>query len=101
MKIVHVSDTHGLLPELPSGDIVLHTGDFLPNRSRGVVDVETVHQMDWLRRHIIEIVDWIGDRPFLFVQGNHDYINPCPTLRDAGVDARNISCLSETVDGVK
>ena len=63
MKIVHISDTHGRhrsLPPLPSGDILVHTGDCT------ILGIED---------EAIDFLDWMCDQPFqhkIFIAGNHD-----------------------------
>ncbi len=86
----HVSDTHGYLFPLMPADIVIHTGDLLPNRTRGIRPVEKVFQYNWLNDHMEKFKAWLGERPFMFLPGNHDYIDPVPQLRAAGIDARDM-----------
>lgn len=91
MRALHVSDTHGLLERLDSSaEIILHSGDFLPNRSRGIMPIEKSFQESWVHGNRKKLVDWIGDRRFVFTPGNHDYIDPCGQLREYGIDAHNL-----------
>jgi predicted phosphodiesterase len=65
MRIVCISDTHGLHRELslPAGDILIHAGDF------------TYFGRD--KRQIVDFGEWIGNLPFkhvIVVAGNHDYL---------------------------
>jgi Icc-related predicted phosphoesterase len=89
MKIIHISDCHGWLPELPEGDIIISSGDFLPNKNRtiGYPDVEPEFQRDWIRRHLDSLNEWLGGRPFLFCSGNHDFIDPTIELKQHGIKA--------------
>ena len=94
MRILHISDTHGTFPELDSrADVIVHSGDMLPNNSRGG-PYEADWQAGWLVRNCVRLRNWIGSRPFLFVHGNHDFAIATPWLKDASVDA---VCLDDTV----
>ena len=68
VSIVCVSDTHGSLPALPDGDVLIHAGDLTQSGSLKELQVAIA----WLREqtHAIKIV----------VAGNHDL------LLDAGCD---------------
>lgn len=63
MRILHLSDTHGLhrqLGNLPSADVIVHSGDFT---LRGTPEEAT------------DFTDWFSNLPYrykLFVAGNHD-----------------------------
>lgn len=78
MNIYHLSDTHGWgfwdNPLPPDTDVVVHTGDLLPNVTRGIVDREVYFQTDWIYRFVDQIKRWLADRPLIYVPGNHDYI---------------------------
>lgn len=78
MKIYHLSDTHGWgfwdNPLPPDTDVIVHTGDLLPNVTRGIVDKEVYFQTDWINRFVEPIKRWLADRPLIYVPGNHDYI---------------------------
>jgi len=92
VRILHISDTHGLLPELRTGaDIIVHSGDFLPNRTRGVRAIEEPFQAQWIRDNADRLKAWLGGRPFLFCQGNHDFIDPVPELKEAGINAIDLT----------
>lgn len=50
VKLTHISDTHGMLPRiLQSSSIIVHSGDFLPNCTRGKRVIEEKYQEAWLR----------------------------------------------------
>lgn len=98
MKICHLSDSHGRWPKLPDSDIVVHSGDMLPNRTRGIVPVELHYQEGWLQQNMQWLKDSIGSRPFLFVPGNHDYFDPIPHTVAAGIDARDARGVSNVDD---
>lgn len=77
MKIYHLSDTHGWGfwdHPLPDVDVVVHTGDLFPNITRGIVEREVPFQTAWLQRFLDPIRKWLGNRPLIYVPGNHDYI---------------------------
>lgn len=60
MKITCISDTHGLYPTLPGGDILIHAGDC----------TTTGTQEEYDKFH-----DWIFSQPYrrlVVVAGNHD-----------------------------
>ena len=63
MKIVIISDTHNLTPELPSGDLLIHAGDFT---MRGEMD-EVKQFSKWLS----SIQDQF--RYIILTPGNHDF----------------------------
>ena len=78
MKIAHFSDIHGHLDkifaqDLAGVDVVVNSGDFMPNVSRGETEKEIPFQAKWFEKHIRKIVDWLDGRPFVSVMGNHDY----------------------------
>lgn len=63
MKIVFISDTHGLHNEIeiPNGDMLIHAGDI---SSRG-----KEHEID-------DFLDWFSNQPHkykIFIAGNHDF----------------------------
>lgn len=63
MKILHLSDTHGKhreLNDMPSADILVHSGDF----TMGGSDMEA-----------LDFLEWLCDLPYrhkIFIAGNHD-----------------------------
>lgn len=101
MKILHVSDTHGWLdPLVGDADLVVHSGDFMPNKSFANKVIETAYQPRWVEENIEKIRAWLGGRRLLMTNGNHDYIDPTPLLRAAGMDATLLHGALE-VDGVR
>jgi Icc-related predicted phosphoesterase len=92
MKICHLSDSHGLprKPIYDNADVVVHTGDMLPNRTRGNRDIEPGYQEDWLVGVMKSWAAWLGTRPLVYVAGNHDFFDPIPLMRRAGMDAHNV-----------
>ena len=105
MRILHISDTHGLIPRLDLDGIeaVVHSGDFLPNKTRGGnsynVSLETEFQRDWTARNFDDLMEMVPDPiPLLICRGNHDFINPSEYL---GVNARDLSGQLVEVCGIK
>lgn len=87
MRIVHASDWHGQLIELPAADLYVFTGDMMTNhpvveQGRGLqlwrIDpaVERVKQAEWLvdRKYPHRGVLKSPEAPILCVRGNHDFI---------------------------
>lgn len=100
MRLLHISDTHGTFPDLNArADIIVHSGDLLPNASRGGPN-EAVWQVGWIVSNSVRLRNWIGSRPFLFIHGNHDFAIATPWLRDAGIDAVCLDDVSYTENGV-
>lgn len=77
MKILHLSDTHGShfwkYANLSNVDMVVHTGDYLPNFTRSDLILEKAMQKAWLVQHFGAFKEWLKSRPFVYVAGNHDY----------------------------
>lgn len=93
MKIAHISDNHSIFPKLLKSNVeaIVMTGDFFPNFVYGR-NQEPAYQKLWLEEQIPTLKKWIDNRPFIFVLGNHDFINPDlmeRILRDNGIDAYN------------
>lgn len=104
MKIMHTSDTHAQFPELigrEDVDVIVHSGDMLPNMRPRAKLQEKLYQRDWIREHGEQFKEWIGKKPFLFCSGNHDYIDPCDELKDLGINAINIDNKLVELDGIK
>ncbi len=87
MKLVIVSDTHGMHQEvnIPSGDVFIHAGDFTENGT--VEEVEQFNQFLGCLKHTYKIV----------ISGNHEYcfekepkqsqqlLSNCIYLQDRGI----------------
>lgn len=64
MKLVCISDTHSmhrLIPEIPTGDVLIHAGDSL---GQGTLE------------NVAEFNDWLGNLPHrhkIVIAGNHDW----------------------------
>ncbi|KAL8769047.1 MAG: hypothetical protein Q9209_004833 [Squamulea sp. 1 TL-2023] len=85
IRIVCISDTHDLQPELPHGDILLHAGDLT---SRGTFE-QLQTQLDWLNQqpHRYKVV----------IAGNHDLLlddnfdQPGRLVREFGKERKDLS----------
>ena len=108
MRILHSSDLHGRVDQLiaelhrPDYDLWVDTGDFLPNRSPWIPELERSYQERYLTTASAglgslgssiaeELTKALRGRPALMVAGNHDYISVARLLKDAGANAQNIS----------
>ncbi len=93
-RLIHFSDTHGSIPyldQLETIDVVVHSGDLHPNWSRGILPIERSRQLAWSIAEAPRMADnWGTNQPFLYCGGNHDYSDPVPAMRAAGMDAYNI-----------
>jgi len=101
IKIAHFSDNHGDLSVLASvrasnPDVIISSGDFFPNSSRGIPEREEHFQTAWFRRNSAKIIHSLHGVPVLCVSGNHDYVSLAKLLCSIGVDAREI-----TVNGLE
>lgn len=62
IRVVCISDTHNIRPELPPGDVLIHAGDLTENGSFAEIQTE---------------LRWLSSQPHqykLFVAGNHDLL---------------------------
>lgn len=102
MRILHLSDTHGVppAPETDDWDVAVHSGDIMPNASFGVASVEQSFQPRWLAENVARFPAAYRKKPFLLCLGNHDFIDPTSALRAAGIDAHLLDGLVE-VGGVR
>ena len=91
MKILHLSDTHGKhreLTNMPSADILVHSGDFTLSGD----DMEA-----------LDFIEWLCDLPYnhkIFIAGNHD-----DCMQDASLEGlpKNVHYLSDSgivIDGI-
>lgn len=118
MKIAHASDTHDH-PVLVKGvgqtdaDVILLTGDILSNRGRlpfirggwsGDGDspsyridpaAERKYQRNWFRKIAKKWAPAFGDRPVVYVPGNHDFIDIREWLTHYGCKPENIHVISK------
>lgn len=98
MRLCHVSDTHGKFPPLYGRfDAVIHTGDLFPNSNavmRGDREAEKHFQFKWLQENIGEFKSWLRGHPFLYVPGNHDFLDSVLMefeLRQVGLEAFDLT----------
>lgn len=96
MKIVCISDTHGLhrqMPDRPDGDVLVHAGDCLGHGSRA---------------ELVEFLEWFSAHPHkhkILVAGNHDWafwdhpVEAAEICKWHGV--RYLEDDEVTIDGVK
>lgn len=91
MRVVCISDTHKSFPEVPDGDLLIHSGDFSFNA--------TLHD-------VIELNKWFGTLPHtnkILVPGNHDRIfEKDPVLAKATL-SNAITLIDEelVINGIK
>ena len=69
VKIIALSDTHGLLPDLPECDLILHAGDFLPVENHSIK-----YQNDWLYNKFHPWLKSLKYGCYIQVPGNHDLL---------------------------
>jgi Icc-related predicted phosphoesterase len=102
MKLCHVSDNHSVFYPLEGDyEIIIHSGDMLPNNRPRLKSQEPLFQRDWIRDNSENFKRWIGNKPFLFCSGNHEYTEPCTELRDMGINAINIDNKIVELNGFK
>lgn len=103
MLICHVSDTHSFFPTIPAeAELIVHSGDLCPNLTRGNREIEVPYQTEWLREKAATFKDWIGNRPFLFTRGNHDFVpNLCEILQEYEINAIDLTSRKVTVAGIR
>lgn len=102
-KILHISDWHGRFREIPEDlkyDLVVCSGDMLPNCSRGDVEKEVIFQERWSLSNLNSFRKLLKGKQFLFCGGNHDYFDLCKLLRDYGIDAVDITENKVIIDGI-
>lgn len=75
MKVVAISDLHGLLPVIPECDILLIAGDICPHFDRPVGGAGDIFgQSYWLRHDFEEWLDNVPAKEVCATWGNHDWI---------------------------
>jgi Icc-related predicted phosphoesterase len=98
MRIVHASDWHGRLIELPAADAYVFSGDMMPNFPVMEKDyalrlwridpaVERVKQTEWLAERRFPHRGMLAspDVPIVCVRGNHDFIDAADLFPGADV----------------
>jgi Icc-related predicted phosphoesterase len=92
MRIVLISDTHGLHRGLsvPDGDLLIHAGDFTMNS-----------KPDWMYGHFNV---WLGELPHrhkIVIPGNHDWLLEDPARRGVITNAVLLVDSGVEVEGIK
>jgi predicted phosphodiesterase len=92
MRIVLISDTHGLYRqlELPGGDLLIHAGDFTLNSKPPYI--------------VSDFDAWLGSLPHrhkVVVPGNHEYILEEPRNRGAITNAILLVDSGVEIEGLK
>ena len=97
IKVLHLSDTHAghfwKYPIPSDVDVVCHTGDLFPDAFLKEMSIAT--QTAWIKNYIDEINIWIGSRPLLYVQGNHDFVHLKDFVKSIELSSTPISLLGE------
>ncbi len=93
MHLIHISDSHGTFSELPAGgDVIVHSGDMMPNSTRGDRDVEPAFQARWLHNNAYRFREWLDGRTMLLCRANHDFTASVqPIMQGAGVNVVDIT----------
>ena len=93
MKILHLSDTHGLhhkIKDLPEADIVIHSGDISHNGTEN---------------EVLDFLNWFIDLPYqhkIFIAGNHDLcLWDAERIEDLPDDVHLLQDCGITIDGIK
>ena len=69
LKIVAISDIHGLLPELPECDVVCCAGDISPLEYQS----DQTQMLGWFYLVFLPWVESLPCKKFVMVAGNHDF----------------------------
>lgn len=115
LNIFHFSDSHGRVPSVVPSieyDVVVCSGDLLPDRyprkeERLRLNLpysmpgSPARQEQWLRTQLPKFQALARGKPFLFTPGNHDFYDPVPMLREAGIDAHDLTDTIVTVGGLR
>ena len=92
MKILHISDTHGLhrqLSHLPAADVIVHSGDIMKD------DTE---------EEVFDFINWFCDLPYrykIFTAGNHDSLLCGVTLDGLDDNCYYLDGSSVVIEGLK
>ena len=92
MRLLHISDTHGATVPLRTDriDAIVHSGDLFPNSGSSPTQRrkhEALWQSQWILANGERLRTWIGDLPFIYCTGNHDYTTGEQELLDVGINA--------------
>ena len=69
LKIVAISDIHGLLPELPECDVVCCAGDISPLEYQ----TDQTQMLGWFYLVFLPWVESLPCKKFVMISGNHDF----------------------------
>lgn len=91
MRIVCISDTHKKFPEVPDGDVLIHSGDFSFRAS--ILDTT-------------EFNEWLGSLPHpnkIFIPGNHDTLFERDEAMARSILTNAITLINQGIDinGIK
>ena len=80
MIVAHASDLHSnLLPlkdvDKAKIDLFIFSGDFFPNITRGNIETEINFQTNWFKNNQDTIFKYLGNKPVINVDGNHDFVS--------------------------
>jgi len=101
MKALHISDWHGefIFPDAEY-DIVISSGDMTPNFTTNM-EQEKKLQKKWVCKNVDKFFRVVGNKPFLSVSGNHDFINLARVLRENGFESFNLNDKELIFNGIK
>jgi hypothetical protein len=93
MKILHLSDTHGLhrrIKDIPEADVIIHSGDISHNGTE---------------EEVLDFLNWFIELPYkhkIFVTGNHDLcLWDAECIEELPENVHFLQHKSVEIDGVK
>ena len=93
MRILHLSDTHGLhhqIKDLPVADVIVHSGDISHHGTE---------------EEVLDFLNWLIKLPYqhkIFVAGNHDIcLRDAERIEDLSDNVYFLQDRSVTIEGVK
>lgn len=109
VRILHSSDLHGSYKPLLAAlakqdyDVWIDTGDFFPNKTRGILPEETQYQSRWFRNKMLSprLTDALAGKPMISIGGNHDFVRLAPLLKQSGAVAHDLSDGFIDLDGLR
>jgi Icc-related predicted phosphoesterase len=101
-RLAHISDTHGLFPKIEGLkiDAIIHSGDLPPDPdpSHGhKKEIVEYWQRKWVWDHIEDFQSQIGNKPFLFCQGNHCWTGDKWLEKELKTNGINAVCLHDKI----
>lgn len=82
-------------------DCIVHSGDMMPNTPNGIRLLEESYQTRWVEENAPKFHPRYRGVPVFITPGNHDFIDPTPIMREAGIDARYLCEEVLTYRGVR